>query len=291
VVAGIYLNETPSGTTLYQTLHLSASVVYCVFLRHDPSAPKEDQGWRAYVVPSSGTSCSLPTSVGDSLSVQRTHYAIHPNSQDYPSVMRFDQIGGSPLILVRCGKAECYIGPTTGFPAPQPPNGVGDDSKQQHIRLWHDARRLALKGGDGKLHPKLTSVIEPVDGIENFHQHTGGTGFANTWQAMAWVRLDDDPSGTKYGTRANKTGMNMQHGLNLLWIAYDETRSKWMAQIQAYDSSFNPSGPPPTPAYITMTTHTAGKPGIARFTWLSNDDGLWVSCDQGCCQVSAFDLQ
>jgi hypothetical protein len=195
----------------------------------------------------------------------------------------------TPSIIVRCGNAECYIGPKTGFAPVGPSNGADSpppSHKKKHVRLWHDAQRVALRDASNVLHPAIPAVIEPLDGIEQYSQ---GAEFSDTFQPMAWVRLATDPGTTKYGIGQTKRGMHMQQGLNLLWIAYDNVGHTWIAQLQPYDKNFKPSGPP-TPALVRWTSHKP-KSGIARFAWMSNDDSLWVSCDQGCCRVSAFALE
>lgn len=290
VVAGLYVDGAPPiGRPSYQALHLTASGTYCVFLRHD-ARDQEDRGWRAYVVPTGGTTCTRPTSVADSLSVQFHRDPDHKRDDDYPPSVRFgEDFAGSPLIIARCGDAECYIGPRAGFTLPPRPDGAGGlrpDNKQKRVRLWHDEQRLAVPDAHGTLHPTIPAAIEPLPGIETYRRTVE---FADTLRPMAWVRLDQDPGTTKYGTGASGTGMHLSQGLNLLWIAYDTRRRTWMAQLQSYDLPLPPG--PLYPARIVYTNHSKRMPGIARFAWMSTDESLWVSCDQGCCQVSAFALQ
>jgi hypothetical protein len=288
VVAALYVEGPPPAAPSYQALRLTGQGVYCVYLRHESGAPEKVK-WRAYVMLSPGTTCTRPNSVADSLSVQFNRVPGFPKDNEYPPVVRFGVDNGLPVIIVRCGDAECYVGPTTGFPPPQPSNGANSpppDHKKKHVRLWHDAQRLAVEDAGNVLHPAIPAIIEPLPDIEKYHETVE---FSDTFRAMAWVRLAGNPGNSKYGTGQNNLGMQLQNGLNLLWIAYDTHRSTWMAQLQHYDASFNPSGPP-TPAKV-MWTHHKPMSGIARFAWMSNDDSLWVSCDQGCCRVSAFALQ
>jgi hypothetical protein len=194
----------------------------------------------------------------------------------------------APLIVLRCGKGECFIGPQAGFTLPSLPTGTATPpgvNQQSTIRLWSDNQRLALDE-NGVLRPKIPAVIIPITGIEKKHRKNGD--FNNVFVPMAWVWLDNVPTNSKYDHDANNWGYGFKQHWNLVSVGYDTSAKVWMAQIQAVSDDFKDAAGLAHTLPVGNTDHQVDMPGTSRFAWSANDDGLWMPCDQGCCRVSAF---
>jgi hypothetical protein len=86
----------------------------------------------------------------------------------------------------------------------------------------------------------------------------------------------DAPAGDKY----SKWGLTK--GANWIWIRMNGAN---------YEAQFVHGGGDPDPAGTWFDarreTHQYVKvPGTARWIWDANDEGAWISCDQGCCDIS-----
>jgi hypothetical protein len=293
LVALIVVDDTPpSGTNSYTALHLTAKGTYCVYLAHDDKAKEDDPGsWHGYIIPpASPTTCKSPTDKTGELSVQFLRNKIHTNDEDYPGVARFGYDDkGQALVYVRCGDSECVLGPGTFTLPPPLVDGypVVSGKKEGRIGLWHDEQVLALaKQGGGAAPGTLRASVVP---LEKINEHDGKSDFNDKWIPMAWIVLDQDPGTTKYGLNPKTgKGWGMHRGLNLLFLGYDTATKQWGMQIVQYgDDGLTTVGLPRNGRGQWHDRQGVAPPGSARFSWLANDEGVWVACDQGCCQVDA----
>lgn len=292
VVAGLYLDSPVPAASAYTELNLSAKGVYCVHLKH---VGGDGSNWKAYIIPVSGTACPAPGPSTPSLAVQ--YYVGFPAQadDDYPGTMRLGvDDNGSPFIIARCGKAECFIGSPRVVGAIQAPTDYHDPDGALHgqrekaVRLWHDEQNLALTHPGNVLYPAVRARIVP---LKNINKKTKTADFDKHFVPMAWITVPFLPDpGVKYGTGADMHGMRLRPGNNLLWIGYAKTTGTWYAQIEPYDDHFQPLSPVvryAVPVRYTAHANAQNYAGAARFAWMATDDGLWVPCDQGCCIVSA----
>jgi hypothetical protein len=291
-VAVVLVDSLSSGNTLqpeYGDLHLVPNTLHCVYLKHEANQP-EDRNWQAFLLPaSSSTTCDPPTAPGSELAVEFRRDAQFSQQDDYPPVVRFGRgVNGRPLIAVRCGNAVCWIG--SGPVLPPISGHAGsflDNTRAGRIALWHDEQMLAISSGAGGLSPRHRSSVVPFPGIGSKHK----PDFLNVWVKMAWIWFEQDPAGSKYGvpTPQMPKTWGMKAGPTLLEIRFDSVTNAWEGRLTSYTRQGEVDGGPMYSVTVVQAhPHGYDLPGSVRFNWLTTDEGVWVPCDQGCCQVDAM---
>jgi hypothetical protein len=271
----------------YQGLKLTAAGKYCVYLAHAKGG--SDAAWTAYVVRSAnGTSCDRPDPSTPSLPVD--YVKLGGPREDYLGVARFgEDTNDQPTIGVPCGDAICWITPTNAKekdPAHKGKNAFLDGKMEGKVALWHDDQVLWMKDQAGKLTPWGRGTVTPVADLDS----RTTDDYTADYVRVAWIWLADNPANTKYGqpVGGSKT-WGMQQGLNLLELKYVGPDS-WQARATPYkEDASAPSVVASTSSLIVNYKRHPDVwiPGSARFSWLLQDEGVWVPCDQGCCQVDA----
>lgn len=233
---------------------------------------------------------------------------------DYPRVARWDldrgegSVGiGEYSIRVGCGASECLIGPR-GF---QPENPVhlnlalantGDPVRARvyAIEAWHDEQVLAMlpTAGSPPVPSGIVGTILPDPRIDQFQvsdYRAPGPGGTH-WLATAYVHLPSVPPGytEKFGLYATP-GPSDFNTISLCNGAWDvclppgeaepscrpSADGEWWAKIEG------PAGQRPVYRCIVYRQVTGIPiPPTVRWRWLVDDDGGWMRCPQGCCELS-----
>lgn len=265
--------------------------------------------WAASVVRAvDEVDCSGVLEMGEPLFVRETH----PEALSLPPIVRwgFDDEVWEQYIVIKCGRAVCYIG-SDGFIArgspglPKPPDGSSDGRRRAHeVALWHDKQPLATLptttvGGDQPLTP--TSVFGTVIPHEDLGSYDTLT-FANTWIPVAEVMMSGNlpdyvtkrALGATSGDERNIVEACLVVGpgscpgvpANVEETAKCEeadehSRAKWRSRhINAQD--------PSDIKYFCIKRYPASPdikevPAAARWRWQAEDEVIWFRCDHGCC--------
>jgi len=285
------------------------------FLRGGAGGP----AYRAFMVKSGNEKCdpaitALPT---DSRELRVIMTTPGSADEDYPPVARWDWNGAFQYIGIKCGAAWCSVGPlNSGWaaqdPRPAPPGTAAPAAMRFSVKGWHDHQLLAPSTGhdpwDAPTHAlgtvvpvsdlgELTDasfghdwapvanvfIDQPVDGYEGKYgfSQTEPTGQGNlvslcSGSSGACPNLPENIADTKSCRVANETIIKES--------ATGAIVSLWYARVRAA------RGGAETYHCVVRRDHTndypGGRiPGTARWRWLADDDGIWVRCVFGCCQL------
>jgi hypothetical protein len=300
LLAAVVKVDVPQGggslPALYTSLNLAPGL-NCVYLAHVKGEGAKT--WHAYIVPgTTATICPDPVATPASGAVMGVDADLGPQgspASDYPAVLRFGEAASTrqPLIGLPCANATCWIGPADakgGPPHHRPPahgaNGLLAGLREGRIQLWHDEQQLGAMNAAGQLVPTaVRAAIIPFPGLAA----KPVADFDAGWVEVAWIWIDGDPADTKYGppTTAIPNAWGMHQQLNQLQLMRAKGGT-WQARVvQANPDGTLTSVVSPTFGVSYAQHQGWTKPGTARFKWLPNDEGFWVPCDMGCCQVSA----
>jgi hypothetical protein len=269
----------------YKGLKLRAAGKYCVYLAHTRGGG--DAAWKAFVLPANGTDCVRP--VDDTFALPVDYVKSGGRRDDYPDVARFgEDANDQPIIGIPCADAICWITPTAAKakePSHKGKNRFLDSKREGQVALWHDDQELSMKNPIGGFIPWGRATVTPVPDLES----KSSDDFAKDFVPVAWIWLAEDPKNTKYGepVGGSKT-WGMKQGLNQLELMYIAP-GKWKARaVQLEEDGSKPIKPSTSSLIVTYKRHPdVWIPGTVRFSWLVADEGVWVPCDQGCCQVDA----
>ena len=291
LVGVVYVDDPSSGAVAlpaqYGALRLTAGL-NCVYLAH--AGPNKTVGWSATIVAGIGDKqCSRPEGAAlpgaPPLTVEASPSGAQP--RDYPAVMRFEEAvavaGGRDLtaIGVRCLDRWCTILPGGAALRPSLPASFTNAARGIRSRVtgWHDEQMLSLFNGATLVPSGIRAKVIPEPGIETRSQ----AFYTGVWRRTATILLDGNPAGTKYSTK-----WGLHAGYNAVDMAYI-TGIGWTSRVGPVANPNMEVGASFTYLRVTQTPHLdLLVPGTARFRWLRNDESVWVSCDQGCCEVDAF---
>lgn len=243
--------------------------VYCVFLRRTDNA---GQPWMGAVSKADGSTCAEPTFniVADS-----TTPVSHADA-DFPDwAVRFTEgTNGFPALAVRCFNAICEIGNPRGGNS-WPPSSPGRGNVGE-VKTWHDHQGLATpksgRGGGFERGTKMT--LTPVLGLAGMSAQFRAPDGAQAASIMVHGQV---PTGSKYTNWGLIPDDSTQ-----VWLKTADGTTWFMRMITPTTGSVSEwkqidyHGP-----------HTAGLvPGSARWKWDPADEGVWVACDQGCCEMT-----
>jgi hypothetical protein len=294
LVAIVFVDGDPRGDASYVNLRLSAGY-NCVFLkllqsggrgggydqvRFDRTGATGEKGppaatqWRGYVVKSLDRSCTF-----DETKTVRGHRVIPVDlaTGDVPAAARFMlKSDGTPGIGIRCLEAWCVVGLRQSelqrviHSIP----GAGPEKARRLVFGWYDDQILALPnptGGPIRPGNRLRATIIPDPGLSHY---TMATDFRNGVE-VAKVRFEGTPVG-KYSSvwhflpRKDNT-IRLKHippygAMNWQVMINDTIREGLSARYTKHGSD----------AFLAST---------ARWSWKSTDEGGWVRCDDGCCEI------
>jgi hypothetical protein len=283
-VALIHVEPQGPGVPLpatYTNLHLEAGV-NCVYLR--PSSPST---WVGYVVlanvqPNQKPCIDNNPNLANQLRVTAIRHKEFRSDADVPAVIRFQEgVAGStgapqPLIGVKCGGSWCMLHPSGTSPRPIAHGTYKDNVREWAVRGWGDSQHLGefVNGSTVLTYGKnLEASVVPAQGatIEELARFEGKMFHAAT------VYFRGDPKGTKY-----ETAWGFAQGENEIWLG--KTGEIWHAEVRRSTGC----GSPPCVHVVKAVRkpHLRLPPATARFQWDPLDEGIWVRCADGCCQVS-----
>jgi hypothetical protein len=249
--------------------------VYCVFLF------KINQGenpWKGGVSKFDGTKCADVKHKIDADVVPSSYQGV----DDWPGFSaRFTETkAGKPALGVRCLHenqwAWCEIGNGTNQ---SNGNSSNAGAAQGHNKGWHDDQILAEDCATPcKIKRSVTRAsITPVPGLKGMSTEFQGTSGAHA----ATIYVDGPvPNSAKYVAMKLKGNSETE-----VWLRNLGGAGAWEA---AFKTGTTIGGWISIPA---PAQHQGLMPGTARWTWEPGDEGVWISCDQGCCEISQARLQ
>lgn len=241
--------------------------IYCVFLqrRLNPAQP-----WAGGLSLAAGGRCSTPASFR--LNVDSQAVAGYETPDDFPSyaVRLTEGKSGFPSLAVRCYTAVCEIGnPANGS---RKSSGVGN-GKAAKVKPWHDDQEIAVPASGGGFERGPSVSITPV---ENLAKLSAEFRAPNGVQTATIKVFGKAPAGDKY-----KDWGLVDDGLTEVWVRVTSA-GVWEMQLRTPATPYSTRW-----LAISRSPHKAGLvPGTARWKWDPADEGIWVACDQGCCETS-----
>lgn len=239
--------------------------VYCVFLFRATSGSNP---WSGAISKATGSNCAPPTTPhlrGDSIAAPG-----YENANDLPeySVRFTEDNSGRPALGVRCLNAICEIGHGVKENAP----GGG---RKHAIKTWNDRQKIAEEFAPGEYRRGPLASIVPVDNLENIPATTFGS--ADGAHVATISITGPAPTGGKYagwGLAADKS--------TEVWIRRDAASQYWGQFITDGNKS----------QWLEMfrVSHDSTKirvPAAARWLWDPADEGVWIACEQGCCELGS----
>ena len=282
-VAEVYGDATTGGggVPAYTMLNLDngdpSTRLYCVFLSLNASASEGSTSgdWEAFVRPvTAAGNCENPAPRASfKLDVRRN---VEPGSipDDYPPAIRFaDDQAGMPAIGAPCGRGWCEM--RKGLGAGRPPGTPG--GKAGTIKAWHDQQFLGIPMPTPAVGVQRSAVEASITPVADLASKPSSYFEAPDGGKVATVRTTGVPTGAKYATWKLKAGATGRD----LYIRKENGR--WSARFVDEGTLADPS------AWLEVdrTAHAnAHVPGVARWLWNEYDEDIWVSCEQGCCEVS-----
>jgi hypothetical protein len=284
-VAGLIKVDTATGSALpatYTALNLAPDFS-CIRLSHRAS------GWFAVVSPLApvGPPCP-PSTTATPIPVHRIVSSAFPTSADVPAVARFSEgrLAGNtrvPLFGLKCAEGWCMAVPAGDDTLPAPQAGVNAGVKGWLVHGWSDAQHLGVPNATTKvIEPSMlaNASVMPDPGLGGY---TITTNFDTGWVHVATVFFKGNPNSTAYGSK-----WHYRAGKNEVYIRTSTSSSTgWIGEVRNVTHIL---GFPVTHRYAVVVNRTPHNglniPGTARFWWYDKDEGLWIRCDEGCCQVA-----
>ncbi len=272
--------------------------------------------YQAWMVPVTVDSACIKAMVPAQLAVMpnATRLDVRPRDMgpqyhvgDYPEVARWDwdRSGNHQYIGIGCRDEWCEIG--RDFQASQnydngslPPH----NRRAMQIKGWYDEEYLAVNkpgpAGSGLVPSRMVGTIVPAPGLDTL---TTDAYFTGVWQPVAEVWINarvgpyapyakkfnfvrtKAPGKTVYNAIAmctgSRTSCNIPAGEAL---SCDVSGGAWFARVQAAGTS------KVTYLCVTHRTHTDAEllkriAGVVRWRWKTTDQGAWIACPNGCCEV------
>ncbi len=248
--------------------------------------------WQAAIVSAtSDSACVHPmgTAGGAPLAVSVVTLS---KGQTPPPVARWDwdATAGEHYIGIRCGTRWCEVSDPARGPLQSSAKYAG--SPLVAVKGWYDEQYLAVApaSGGGLVPGGVLATIFPVgdlakNTLDDFKE----------WRQVALVSLSDDSP--EYLAKFNFRKGPAPLGNSEVWMCRgtlsacgipssapvntcDNTADLWWAKIVSGDAKT-------TYRCVIRRTHTGVDiPGAARWRWKVQDEGMWVRCPAGCCEVT-----
>jgi hypothetical protein len=267
----------------------------------NPQSPQQTETWSARMVPK-GTEKNCPDATvgtignGKDLKVSRTQVAGFTDPNDYPPVTRWDwdRTHEKQYVGVTCGVAWCEIYDDQLDPSPPLPVTGSDPVGVRRVRLikgWYDQQFVATTDANKNVVPsRIMGTIVP----DSMLGKKADDDFKNKWVYVATVSLDatassEDAALNVYKDKFNfvKTSITDPATLELKWTP---GKQYWKARI----TRPGPFGWLTRKHKNVMRRPYGGAPGtyevpgVARWRWMTTDEGSWTRCTGGCCEMSDY---
>jgi hypothetical protein len=214
-----------------------------------------------------------------------------------PRLARWEWREGNEIntIGIRCGRDWCQIGPDGFAPGqheapPYVPAGPAARRKYKRIKGWHDYQMLAVNRGTPDA-PRLvpSSLRGRIAPHEDFNPATIGPAFATaaTVHLTTGSAADQAVYAGKFGLAAGDNTVELCRGT---WQqctgqttpapCAPEGGETFFARISSAGST-----DPPAVRCVKYVAHSGGTPAGARWGWDPKDEGMWMRCFFGCCQI------
>jgi hypothetical protein len=266
-----------------------------------PAQPPQLEAWSARMVPKGAAKSCPDGTVGDigpgkDLKVSRAPVPGFPNVDDYPPVTRWDWDGthGKQYVGVACGAAWCEIYDDQLASSPPLPVNPGDPPNVRRVRLikgWYDQQFVARYDASGNPVPTTimgTIVPDPTLGAMS------DDDFDNKWVHVADIGFvlasgDESEALETYKEKFNFVLAPITDPVTL-YIKGKLGQEMWKARIKR----------PGLLGWLTLKHKNAMRrpatsnpveypvPGVARFRWMTVDEGTWIRCSAGCCEMSDY---
>ena len=269
LVAVVFVDASAPLTSKYTSINLQQGW-NCVMLRG--VAPN----YQAFIVPSVNERCAIGNA--PNIGVASFTNPTGTGPADVPAVARFVlRPNGDVGVGVRCVDAWCVAGMTNIGQADPPPQSQapGPNFARRVIPGWFDLQFIAAYDATApfRLRPGFRASVVPDANLESYNNyHDFGTK-----RHVATVTFAGNPTGkyqTHWGFVPGDNEMDLQ------WIGPGE--DDWKVFINGVERSglkVNFTNHAPTLSRVV---------GTARFAWKDGregDEGVWVRCAVGCCEV------
>jgi hypothetical protein len=219
-----------------------------------------------------------------------------PSNVKIPPVARWDwdKEARENYIGMRCGNRWCEISSSSHSFLVSSDRYTGKPTVE--VKGWYDQQYLAVPANSS---PDLTpgGVIGTIFPVGDLNANTVQT-FTNTWAEVAIVSLSKDSP--VYFNKFNFIAGPAPDGQTQIWFCTGTPEGCKIPNGQVPDCKDSPvKNDPPWFAKIVSAdrvkyhcvirrTHSGGIPipGAVRWRWKLLDEGIWVACPEGCCEVS-----
>jgi hypothetical protein len=235
---------------------------------------------------------------------------IGANPDDVPPVARwdFDSRYAEHIIGIKCDDRWCDVSGRQGGKG-EAPAGGGNHPKQQRIKGWYDEQRLAeydptTKKVTGPGSPMGTVI--PDKNLERYLKDDTFSDQSQTWLPVAHVAMNSASPAylAKYGFERVPSSKPTTEMLHISLCKGDADRCGIPADAATLRlKCVNPTGVtkplwfakyefganPPKFYCVVYRGHPGFQiPAVVRWRWRADDETIWISCPEGCCETDAY---
>jgi hypothetical protein len=270
----------------------------CLYVwRYLNPGPSQPEVWTARMVPKgNATTCPDATvgtlEPGTELRVNRTQVAGFTATTDYPPVARWDWDAKNSLqyIGIGCGAAWCEVYKNVFESSPSLPAAADLPKAVRRVRLikgWYDQQFLATTDASGKLVPSsVLGTIMPDPALGDFGDDKFSTSsYVQVAEVVLSSSIKNDPVIKRYEKKFNFNQATFDHP-GAISLKGDVTSDHWKAKVKQRKIFFDVNKGRNVIRRVAMLPPGYIVPGVARWRWLKTDEGTWIRCSVGCCEMS-----
>ena len=246
--------------------------------------------WQARIVPvKSDQACLQPMDPAGPGADLRVDVLAGAPGIDIPPVARWDWdvAVGQHYIGIRCGTRWCEV-----YNPSQP--SLKSSASYQGSRLvaakgWYDEQYLAVPQGPDLVPGAALGTIFPVGDLAGAVE----ANFDKIWRQVALVSLSS--ASAEYKAKFNFVVGPAPHGQSAISLCRGDVQSclPAAATVNECDNQSDPwwakivSGAETRYRCVIRRQHPGVSiPGAARWRWKVEDEGGWVRCPNGCCEIT-----